>query len=69
MTTNHDAYLPATALAQPAGRHLSNIHRWCRIGFVRGAIRGTGPGRQPWLIPATEVTRLSSTARTLLVWP
>ena len=60
MPTTNESYQPATTLARAAGRHLSTIHRWCRRGFVRGAIRGTGPGRQPWLIPATEITRLTN---------
>jgi hypothetical protein len=68
MPTTNESYLPATVLARAAGRHLSTIHRWCRRGFVRGAIRGTGPGRQPWLIPASEVTRLTTTAL-VEVWP
>ena len=67
MTTDQESYLLAPALARAAGRHLSTIHRWCRCGFVRGAIRGTGPGRQPWLIPAAEVTRLTATTHVVVM--
>ena len=67
MTMTNDFYQPAVALARAAGRHLSTNHRWCRRGFVRGAIRGTGPGRQPWLIPATEVARLTTTKVTAVL--
>lgn len=61
MTMNNNSYQPAVALARASDRHLSTIHRWCRRGFVHGTIRGTGPGRQPWLIPATEVAHLTTT--------
>jgi hypothetical protein len=61
MTMTNDSYQPALALAHAAGRHVSTIHRWRRRGFVHGAIRGTRPGCQPWLIPATEVARLTTT--------
>lgn len=60
----HDAanrFYPASMVARIAGRDLSTIHRWCRIGYLVGAIRGNGPGRQPWLIPAAECQRVAVT--------
>jgi hypothetical protein len=48
-------------VARIAQRDLSTIHRWCRIGYLVGAIRGNGPGRQPWLIPAAECQRVAVT--------
>ena len=53
-----DRFYPAAVVARIAHRDLSTIHRWCRIGYLVGAIRGTGPGRQPWLIPAAECRRV-----------
>jgi hypothetical protein len=61
---SHDAqnrFYPASMVARIAGRDLSTIHRWCRIGYLVGAIRGNGPGRQPWLIPAAECQRVAVT--------
>jgi hypothetical protein len=60
----HDAgnrFYPASMVARIAQRDLSTIHRWCRIGYLVGAIRGNGPGRQPWLIPAAECQRVAVT--------
>ena len=54
-----DRFVPAAVVARIAHRDLSTIHRWCRIGYLVGAIRGTGPGRQPWLIPAAECHRVA----------
>ena len=56
-----DRFYPASMVARIAGRDLSTIHRWCRIGYLVGAIRGNGPGRQPWLIPAAECQRVAVT--------
>ncbi len=56
-----DRFYPASMVARIAQRDLSTIHRWCRIGYLVGAIRGNGPGRQPWLIPATECQRVALT--------
>lgn len=61
---SHDAgdrFYSATVVARIAQRDLSTIHRWCRIGYLMGAIRGNGPGRQPWLIPAVECQRVAVT--------
>lgn len=55
-----DRFYPAAVVARIAHRDLSTIHRWCRIGYLVGAIRGTGPGRQPWLIPAAECHRVAA---------
>jgi len=59
-----DRFYPAAVVARIAHRDLSTIHRWCRIGYLVGAIRGTGPGRQPWLIPAAECRRVRMDAIT-----
>ena len=67
MTMTNDSYQPAVALARASGRHLSTNHRWCLRSFVYGAIRGTRPGRQPWLISATEVACLTTTKITAVL--
>ena len=54
-------FYPAALVARIAQRDLSTIHRWCRIGYLAGAIRGNGPGRQPWLIPEAEAERVALT--------
>jgi hypothetical protein len=54
-----ERFYPAMLVARLARRDLSTIHRWCRIGYLVGAVRGNGPGRQPWLIPAAEGQRVA----------
>lgn len=59
--TPPQGFVSAAVVARLACRDLSTIHRWCRIGYLAGAIRGTGPGRQPWLIPSAECHRVAVT--------